>query len=217
MTKLIIFDLDGTLINTIEDLGTAVNYAMERCGYPLHTMDEYAAMVGNGVRMLVTRALPEHLKGDRSVIDTALPIFERYYTEHIDVYTKPYDGMPELLAHLKQAGIKIAVATNKFQEGADNIIAKVFPAIRFDAIYGNRPGVPLKPDASVIHQILETTGVEAADALYIGDTEVDMATAVNGGVRSVGVTWGYRDRSNLGAADTIVDTIDALEGLIFDR
>ena len=217
MTKLIIFDLDGTLINTIEDLGTAVNYAMERCGYPKHTMEEYAAMVGNGVRMLVTRALPEHLKGDKSLVDTALPIFEKYYTEHIDVYTRPYDGMPELLSRLNAAGVKIAVATNKFQEGADKIIAKVFPGIRFDAIYGNRPGVPLKPDASVIHQILEATGVKAEDALYAGDTEVDMATAINGGVRAIGVTWGYRDRGSLTGAGIIVDKVEESGEIILSK
>ncbi len=217
MMKTIIFDLDGTLIDTIEDLGTAVNHAMMQLGHPTHTMAEYSAKIGDGVRNLVTRALPETLRTDRCRVDEALGIFKAYYSSHIDVFTKPYPGIPEMLHEVKRSGIRIAVATNKFQEGADKLIGKLFPDVEFDLICGNREGMPLKPDASVVRHILAETATEADDAIYVGDTEIDMLTASNGGVRAVGVTWGYRNVSCLTGADTIANTVEELQKIILAK
>lgn len=217
MAGLVIFDLDGTLINTIEDLGTAVNFAMRAKGWPEHTMAEYERMIGNGVRKLVTRATPEQFRENNAEIDSALNIFEEYYFAHIDTFTKPYPGIPEMLMKIEASGVKMAVATNKIQAGADRLIAELFPEVHFDLIYGNSEGHPLKPDPEVIKSILSSVGENAADAVYAGDTEVDMQTATQGGVKAIGVTWGYRDRSGLGLADIIVDTTDELLNVILSK
>ena len=146
--KMVIFDLDGTLIDTIGDLAAAVEHALSMGGYPGHTVDEYRNMVGHGIRNLVTRALPEGSPED--VIDESLKRFVEYYTSHIDVLSRPYPGIPELLEKLSSDGFSLAVASNKFQEGTETLIRRFFPEIPFVKILGNTPGLPLKPDPEVI-------------------------------------------------------------------
>ena len=195
MKKLIIFDLDGTLLDTLEDLSAAVNYALELRGLPLHTVEEYRHMVGHGVRNLVQQALPP----DRaSLLDEALADFKSYYQAHIDVHTRPYPGIPELLSALNAAGVKLAVASNKFQEGAEYLIRRFFPGIHFVAILGNRPGYPLKPDPEIVQEILRQADVAPEDALLVGDSPTDMRTAANGGIEALAVTWGYSSAEELG-------------------
>ncbi len=195
MKKLILFDLDGTLIASLEDLAEAVNHALALRGLPLHTVAEYRRMVGHGVRNLVKQALPEG--ADDALIDAALADFKAYYQAHIDVHTRLYPGIPELLTDLQAHGIQLAVASNKFQEGTEYLIQRFFPGIRFVAILGNRPGAPLKPDPEIVQEVLRKANVQPADALLVGDSPTDMKTAANGGIESIAVTWGYRTAEEL--------------------
>ena len=206
MKKLVIFDLDGTLLNTIEDLGQAANYALERNGYATHSMASYPYFVGNGVRRLMTRVLPEDARDDETV-DRVLSDFLEYYDVHCTDFTKPYSGMPELLQDLRDQHIAIAVASNKYQKAVDKIIPHFYPDIPFVAIEGHREGVNVKPDPSVIFAILSQARVATADTLYIGDSGVDMETARRACIDSVGVTWGFRSKKELVEyhADAIVN------------
>ena len=163
MKKLVIFDLDGTLIDTLEDLAEAVNFALEKRGLPLHGLEEYRQMVGHGVRNLVKQALEASMAeapGDE-YIDAALADFKEYYSAHIDVHTRPYQGIPELLAALNAKGIKMAVASNKFQEGTVHLIKEFFPEIPFVAILGNSPELPLKPSPEIVERALANAAAAA--------------------------------------------------------
>ena len=214
MTKLAIFDLDGTLIDTIEDLGTAVNYALGLRGLPQHTMTAYKDMVGHGIRNLVINALGQ--AAGEPLTDEVLADFVDYYVAHIDVHTRPYPGIPDLLAKLQAKGIKLAVASNKFQQGAEQLVNEFFPDIRFVAVLGNSPELPLKPDAAVVQLVLDKAGVSREETVFVGDSATDMKTAANGGVRSIGVSWGFRPRTELeqaGAMD-IADSADQLFEMI---
>ena len=206
-TGLVIFDLDGTLLNTIGDLAVACNAVLAMRGLPQHTYDEYCHFVGNGIMRLVERALPEELRTPYTVAAVRAD-FVKYYTEHIDVYTKPYEGIPELVAEIARRGVRIAVASNKFQTGTEKLIRLFFPGIEFAAVFGQREGVPLKPDPAVVEEILALSGVAKGGVLYVGDSGVDMQTAAAAGVRSVGVTWGFRERAELEEAGArhIVDS-----------
>ena len=214
MTKLAIFDLDGTLIDTIEDLGTAVNHALGLRGLALHSMAEYRDMVGHGVRNLVKDALAGSLgrQPEDALVDSALADFVDYYVAHIDVHTRPYPGIQALLSKLQGKGLKLAVASNKFQEGTEKLVKEFFPDIRFVAVLGNSPELPLKPDAAVVQLVLDKAGVSREEAVFVGDSATDMKTAANGGVRSIGVSWGFRPRTDLeqsGAMD-IADSAEQL-------
>lgn len=214
MTKLAIFDLDGTLIDTIEDLGTAVNHALGLRGLALHSMAEYKDMVGHGVRNLVKDALAGSLgrQPEDALVDSALADFVDYYVAHIDIHTRPYPGIQALLSKLQGKGLKLAVASNKFQEGAEKLVKEFFPDIRFVAVLGNSPELPLKPDAAVVQLVLDKAGVSREEAVFVGDSATDMKTAANGGVRSIGVSWGFRPRTDLeqsGAMD-IADSAEQL-------
>ena len=196
MKKLVIFDLDGTLLNTIEDLGEAANYALERNGYATHSMASYPYFVGNGVRRLMTRVLPEDARDDETV-DRVLGDFLEHYDEHCTDRTKHYNGMTELLQDLRDLNVSIAVASNKYQKAVDKIIPHFFPDIPFIAIEGHREGVNVKPDPSVLFAILAQAHVAKAETLYGGDSGVDMETARRACVDSVGVTWGFRSMKEL--------------------
>lgn len=188
--KLVLFDLDGTLIDTLEDLAEAVNYSLRLRGYPLHRLEEYRRMVGHGVRNLVTQALPEGT--DEASVDAALADFKAYYTAHIDVHTRPYPGMQELLRDLNAAGVRMAVTSNKFQSGTEKLIHEFFPEIPFVAILGNREGYPLKPDPEIVGEVLRASGLPRERAILVGDSGTDMKTAENGGIAAIAVGWGYR-------------------------
>ena len=206
MKKLVIFDLDGTLLNTIEDLGNAANYALSQNGYPTHSLASYPFFVGNGVRNLIRKALPDDMRTD-SIIESLLKDFKEYYNEHNTDCTKPYDGIEELLRNLQDNGVKIAVASNKYQQATEKIIAHYFGDIDFVAVYGQREGVNVKPDPSVVFSILSDAKVPKSEVLYVGDSGVDMETARRACVDSVGVTWGFRSEKELNEyhADMIVN------------
>lgn len=214
-TSLVIFDLDGTLLNTIGDLAVACNAVLAMRGLPQHSCEEYRHFVGNGILRLVERALPEELRTPENVALVRAD-FVKYYTEHIDRYTKPYDGISGLVTELVRRGVGMAVASNKFQVGTEKLIRLFFPGVEFAAVFGQRPGVPLKPDPAVVGEILALTGTPREEVLYVGDSGVDMQTARAAGVRSAGVTWGFRERQELvdAGACHLVDRPEELLGLL---
>ena len=212
--KLVIFDLDGTLVDTIADLGTAVNVALEMRNLPLHTLEEYRKMVGNGVRKLVQRAMPEQLQGDEKLLDALLADFMSYYIEHIDDKSAPYPGVPELLAELAAAGFKLAVASNKFQSGAEKLVGRLFPQVPFVAVCGGGDGRPLKPDPAVIRLICDAAGEPLEQAVLVGDSGTDMATARAAGIPALAVTWGFRPEDARKTADRIADTAAELREIL---
>ena len=209
-TKVVIFDLDGTLLDTLEDLAAAVNHALAQRGLPQHTTGEYRAMVGHGVRNLVLQALPPAWQADDARVDAALADFKAYYSAHIDVRTRPYPGIPALLARLHARGIALAVASNKFQEGTERLIGKYFPGLPFVAILGNREGFPLKPDPAIVREVLQKAGATPEQAALVGDSRTDMQTAANGGIRGIAVSWGYRTLAP-SAEYRLVSSADELE------
>lgn len=211
--KLILWDLDGTLIDTLEDLGNAVNHALDLRGLPQHTMAEYRRMVGHGVRNLVKQAMEASLQITDAYIDAALADFKTYYSAHIDVHTLPYPGMQELLAELSAAGIKMAVTSNKFQEGTERLIREFFPTVDFVAILGNRPGYPLKPSPEIVEEVLKAAGASRPDAILVGDSPTDMRTAANGGIDSIAVSWGYRTVAEL-SGNRIVHSVKELRAAL---
>lgn len=209
--RLIIFDLDGTLLNTIGDLAVACNHMLNLRSLPTHSYEEYCSFVGNGIRRLVERALPEELQTDEH-IQAAREDFLKYYIEHIDIHTEPYEGIPALVTSLQANGYKLAVASNKFQAGTEKLIRKFFPDISFVDVCGNREGVPLKPDTALVDIILQKAGVPLENCIMVGDSAVDMNTAHNAGIHSIGVTWGFRSIEELreAQAEYLVSTTEEL-------
>ena len=211
--KLVLFDLDGTLLNTIADLSEAVNHALDVRGLPLHSLEECTKMVGHGVRNLIAQALPEKLRDDEATVDATLADFTAYYTAHIDVHTCPYAGIQELITTLHRNGILLAIASNKFQAGTEYLIGKFFPGIPFVAVLGNRPGFPLKPDPEIVGEVLRKAGVKKEEAVMVGDSPTDMRTAANGGITGIAVGWGYRDMRGTEGL-TVVETAEELKQLL---
>lgn len=216
---IIIFDLDGTLINTISDLGQACNYALSACGFPTHKIEDYPRLVGNGVNKLIERALPEEHRNEETVLRLR-EYFVPYYDEHNCDFTSPYDGIPELLEALKQKGDEamrrkgerwfLAVASNKYQAATEKIVAQLFPGV-FDVVLGERVGVERKPNPQIVYDILEAKGerleAKGEEILYIGDSLVDAETARAAGATLVLCTWGFGTREQMEGAkpDYLVD------------
>lgn len=216
MKKLAIFDLDGTLLNTIYDLGEACNFALRKMGFAQHPIPAYNLMVGNGVRKLMERAQPD---ADAETIDQLLEHFKTYYDEHCTDATKPYVGIPELLKSLSEQGVAVAVASNKYQHAVTRIIDHYFPDVPFVAKLGQVAGRPTKPDPSIVFEILNIHPTLKDEVLYIGDSGVDMETARRACVESVGVTWGFRPASELRShfADNIISVPSDILKLIPSR
>lgn len=198
MKKLIIFDLDGTLLNTITDLGKACNYALETMGFATHPIQAYAYMVGNGVRNLMKKAQQD---ADEETIDKLLELFKIYYNQHCLDTTKPYPGINDLLENLKNKGVAFAVASNKYQEATDKIIKGCFPDFEFVAIEGQIEGRNRKPDPSILFSVLEKFPVSKKDVIYVGDSGVDIECAKRACVESIGVSWGFRSIAELRRAN----------------
>ena len=214
MKKLAIFDLDGTLLNTIADLAHSTNYALNKLGYPTHEIEKYNFMVGNGINKLFERALPEGEKTEENVLRVRKE-FIPYYDIHNADDSRPYPGVPELLTDLQSAGIQIAVASNKYHTATEKLISHYFPSIHLTAVFGQREGISVKPDPTVVFDILKLANVEKDEVLYIGDSGVDMQTAANAGVTACGVTWGFRPKSELEEFKPafIVDTTEKILSL----
>ena len=197
---IIIFDLDGTLINTIDDLGQACNHALAACGYPTHRIEDYPRLVGNGVNKLIERALPEQHRNEATVLRLR-EHFVPFYDQHNCDFTRPYEGIPELLKTLKEQGHFLAVASNKYQSATEKIVAQLFPGI-FDIVLGERENVARKPDPQIVYDILSTlnTQLSTTNCLYIGDSLVDAQTAKAANLPFVACTWGFCTTEQLASA-----------------
>lgn len=216
MKKLVIFDLDGTLLNTIADLANSTNHALEKLGYPAHKPEQYNFMVGNGINKLFERALPDGEKTEENVLRVREE-FIPYYDLHNADESCPYPGIPELLQMLQDKGIQLAVASNKYQAATKKLIAHYFPNIHFIAVFGQREGVQVKPNPIIVEDILRISGTPKDEVLYVGDSGVDMQTALNAGVTACGVTWGFRPRTELESfhPDHIVDKAEEIKSLCY--
>ena len=193
MKKIIIFDLDGTILDTIIDLTNAVNYAMQMCNYPTHTSDEVKCMVGNGIKNLIKRAMPQGYLEDAFI--EFFSYFKSYYEEHTYDYTKPYDGILEVLERLKSEGYLLAIASNKADFAVKKLSRHFFGNL-FYASLGAKEGFALKPNKAIIDEILNMSDSEY-QAIYVGDSEVDILTASNAGIPCISVTWGFREEEAL--------------------
>ncbi|MGN1031488.1 MAG: HAD family hydrolase [Butyricicoccaceae bacterium] len=205
MTKAVIFDLDGTLLNTLGDLRNAVNFALRKRGWPERTTAEVQAFVGNGIRKLMCRSMPEGTSD--AIIDEGLADFYEYYRAHMQDETVPYDGIPELMRRLKADGKKIGILSNKVHSAAVPLCRHYFGDLP-DVVFGERPNVPRKPDPTSCLEMIGVLGVPTEQVVYVGDSGVDMNTARNAGVLACGVTWGFRSRQILinSGANFLIDT-----------
>ena len=207
--KAAVFDLDGTLLNTIDDLAWATNYALEQFIMPTYTVDEVRQMVGNGVAKLIRDAVPEDT--DDATYQQVLACFKEHYADHSLDNTVPYPGILDAIDILKAAGVKCAVVSNKPNFAIADLMKNFFPG-RFDFALGQRDDLKRKPNAEPVHYALAQIGVNPKDAVYIGDSEVDVKTAQNSNMPCISVTWGFRDKDTLLAAGatTLVDTADEM-------
>ncbi len=194
--KLAVFDLDGTLVNSLYDLGNAVNTALTEFGYPTHEMDEYRYFVGDGTAKLCERALPEDKKTPAEA-GRLLARFSEIYAENCFVRTAAYDGIPELLKKLGDAGVVCAVASNKPDEFSQVVVEKLIGREHFALVMGKRDGVPTKPQPDIINNILSELGIDRKNTVIIGDSCVDVQTAHNAGLPCIGCTWGFRGEKEL--------------------
>ena len=196
MKKLVIFDLDGTLLDTIADLAESANHALKQLGYPTRDVEKIRTFVGNGVNKLLFRALPDEEKTEENMMRMRTH-FVPYYDAHNADLSAPYPGIVALLEELQAKGLRMAVASNKYQEATVKLVKHYFPMIDFVEVLGQREGINVKPDPTIVFDILQKAGVSKEETLYVGDSGVDMQTAINAGVDAIGVTWGFRPRTEL--------------------
>lgn len=211
---LVIFDMDGTILDTLEDLSDSVNHALMQHGYPVHTIDEIRGFVGNGIRKLLERSVP-HGTNEQKISETH-KLFTAYYTQHCTDKTKPYEGVTELLEHLHSVGIKTAVVSNKADYAVQRLCEQYFSGL-FDAAAGEQmPVYPKKPAPEMVNMIIDKLGAEKNRTVYVGDSDVDIMTAANAGIDMIAVDWGFRDRDFLieNGAGTIVSDVGTLKNII---
>ncbi len=189
----VIFDLDGTLLDTLEDLKNATNYALKVCGMPERTLSEVRRFVGNGVRNLMIRAVPQGEENPE--FEHAFAIFKEYYGEHCNDATRAYDGIPELLQELKNRGYAMAIVSNKIDSAVQDLNNRYFPQV--DVAIGDRENLKRKPEPDSVFLALEELGRTREEAVYVGDSDVDLATAQNAGLPCISVLWGFRDKEFL--------------------
>lgn len=215
MYKTVIFDLDGTLLDTIEDLAAAGNWVCRKNGWPEHTVEEYKAMVGQGMRNLVTQLMPERRRSPLMITYT-LTLYMDSYGAHCLEKTKAYPGIAELLKKMKEAGIKMAVCSNKSDNFSREIIAHFFPDT-FELVRGKLEGVPVKPDPASTLDVMRRLNADPETTLFVGDSRTDVETGSNAGTDTCAVSWGFRSRESLVEAgpDFIADSVAELEAVIF--
>lgn len=196
MKKIVIFDLDGTLLNTLDDLADSTNYALSKFGYPTRTIEEVRQFVGNGVAKLIERAIPDGK--NNSNFEKCLSIFKENYAQNMYNKTAPYNGIIEMLSNLKSKGIKIAVVSNKFDLAVKELCKKYFEGfIDFAAGENEAQGINKKPAPDTVLSVLRKFSFSPEDAIYVGDSDVDIMTAKNSNMPCISVTWGFRDEKFL--------------------
>lgn len=188
--KLAVFDMDGTILDTLEDLQDSLNAILAKYGYPVRTFEEVRSFVGNGILKLIERAVPAECNAEE--IQKVYQDFLPYYREHSADKTRPYRGITELLEQLKKSGMKLAVVSNKADAAVQDLCVQYFDGL-FDVAAGERDGIAKKPDPAMVEFVLKTLEVSKEEAVYIGDSEVDIATACNSGLHLCAVEWGFRD------------------------
>jgi phosphoglycolate phosphatase len=214
----VLFDLDGTLLDTLEDLGDSMNAVLAARGYPTHPIPSYSTFVGDGVRTLVHRALPAAARVSEATVDELVPLMRAEYSARWKSKTRPYDGVPELLDGLAARGVRMAVLSNKPHPATVEVVAHFFSQWTFDATLGARPGVPIKPDAGAALEVSRLLAIPPEDFLYVGDTNTDMQTASAAGMFAAGALWGFRTADELrssGAQVLLADPRDILS--LLDR
>lgn len=213
MYQLAIFDLDGTLLNTLEDLADSTNYVLSLHGYPVRTIEEVRSFVGNGIRRLIEQAVPEGVETE--IIDKLFEEFIPYYQKHCADKTRPYDGILELLQNLKQQGVKLAVVSNKADHAVKELCDNYFSGL-LEVSVGERVGIRRKPAPDTVNEVLQLLQMDRTQAVYIGDSEVDVETARNAKMDCIAVDWGFRDADCLqnAGAKVIVSTTKQVENYI---
>lgn len=208
--KLAIFDMDGTILSTLDDLANGVDYALRENGLPARSKQETRAALGRGVRFLIEQSVPAGLSD--AEISKVEEDFLKYYKVHSMDNTRPYDGIVELIKEVRASGVKTAVVSNKIDSAVKELCANFFEGA-FDVAYGERIGIPRKPDPKPINAIIDEFGLSKDEVVYIGDSEVDLLTANNAGINHIIVTWGFRDRDFLvqNGAKTLVENMDELK------
>lgn len=209
MKKAVIFDLDGTLLNTLGDLASSVNFALRKCGYPERTVDEVRSFIGNGVVVLMHRSVPAGT--NEADEKCCFEVFRKRYLEHMEDTTAPYGGVNGLIFELSRLGIQTAVVSNKLDAGVKGLCKKYFPHLT--CAFGVNDESERKPSPANVFKALSKLGVQKEDALYVGDSDVDVQTAKNAGLEMVGVTWGYRSRESLIACGAKA-TVDSPEQIL---
>lgn len=211
----VIFDLDGTLLDTLEDLADATNWVCAQHGWPTHPVEDYKYFIGNGAGKLLERAAPKDVELTQELRSQMMEQFTQRYTAHKQDKTAPYPGISRALERLKEAGVTMAVLTNKPDGAARPIVEGYFPGV-FQAVQGALPGVPTKPDPTALCKLMERIGAQKENTLFVGDSNVDIQTAKNGGLHSCGVLWGFRTREELlgEGADELAHTAEELTELI---
>ena len=194
MYKLAVFDMDGTILDTLEDLKDSTNFALEKCGYPTRSYDEVRRFVGNGIRKLIERAVPKGLTVEQ--IDRVHEVFTEHYKVHCADKTKAYDGIKPLLEKLRASGVKTAVVSNKADYGVQELCKEYFDGL-FDYAVGEREGIRRKPAPDAVNEALRVLGIDKSEAVYIGDSDVDFETAKNAELPCISVLWGFRDEEFL--------------------
>ena len=205
MIKAVVFDLDGTLLNTLDDLKESTNFALRKFNYPERTLEEVRCFVGNGVRKLIERAVPEDCKN----IDECLEVFKNNYSENMYNHTQAYNGILKILEELHKDKVKIGVVSNKFDSAVKELCKKYFGDL-VDTAIGQNDDVPKKPAPDGVLKAMKILGSDKNSTIYAGDSDVDVQTAKNAGLKCIGVTWGFRTKDYLKGADFIVDSPDEI-------
>jgi phosphoglycolate phosphatase len=216
MKQAVLFDLDGTLLDTLEDLADAVNAVLFSLGFPTHSVDAYRYFVGDGVETLMRRALPADAAADGAFLTRAMDLQRVEYRARWHAKTHPYPGVLELLTDLEKRRIRMAVLSNKPDPAVGEVVRHFFPAARFEIARGARPGVPVKPDPGSALQVASEMGIRPGDFLYLGDTNTDMRTALGAGMTPIGALWGFRTEQELreSGAARLIDRPGELVGLL---